>query len=40
VWDGAHAQVDLHSPGFRADERAIPVGVRTLVHTALAVLAD
>jgi amidohydrolase len=40
VWDGSHAQVDLHSPGFRADERAIPAGVRTLVHTALAALAD
>ncbi len=38
VWDGAREQVDLHSPGFRADERAIPVGVRTLVHTALAAL--
>jgi amidohydrolase len=40
VWDGARAQVDLHSPGFLADERAIPVGIRTLVHTVLAALAD
>jgi amidohydrolase len=36
VWDGAGDQVDLHSPTFRADERAIAVGVRTLVHTVLA----
>jgi len=37
VWDGLEPQVDLHSSAFRADERAIPVGVRTLVHTVLAV---
>lgn len=36
VWDGESAQVDLHSATFRADERAIAVGVRTLVHTVLA----
>ncbi len=36
VWDGRSNQVDLHSPGFHADERAIPAGIRTLVHTALA----
>ncbi len=36
VWDGLAPQVDLHSPRFRADERAIAVGVRTLVHTVLA----
>jgi len=36
VWDGLEPQVDLHSSAFRADERAIPVGVRTLVHTVLA----
>lgn len=36
VWDGVSAQVDLHSATFSADERAIPVGVRTLVHTVLA----
>jgi amidohydrolase len=40
VWDGIRPQVDLHSPGFLADERAIPAGIRTLVHTALAALAD
>ncbi len=39
VWDGHTPQVDLHSPTFRADERAIPIGVRLLVHTALAALA-
>jgi amidohydrolase len=39
VWDGTSRQVDLHSPGFRADERAIPAGIRVLVHTALAALA-
>ena len=38
VWDGVRAQVDLHSPHFEADERAIAVGIRTLVHTALATL--
>ncbi|WP_245570366.1 amidohydrolase [Microbacterium luticocti] len=36
VWDGLLPQVDLHAAEFRADERAIPVGVRTLVHTVLA----
>ena len=36
VWDGVRAQVDLHSPFFEADERAIAVGVRTMVNTALA----
>ncbi len=40
VWDGVGPQVDLHSPGFRADERAIPVGVRSLVHTTLEALRD
>ena len=39
VWDGVGPQVDLHSPGFWADERALPVAVRLLVHTALAALA-
>lgn len=38
VWDGVRAQVDLHSPHFEADERAIAVGVRVMVHTALAAL--
>lgn len=36
VWDGTSEQVDLHSATFRADERAIAVGVRTLVHAVLA----
>lgn len=36
VWDGEGEQCDLHSAGFRADERAIAAGVRTLVHTVLA----
>ena len=35
VWDGVGPQVDLHSPGFWADERALAVAVRLLVHTAL-----
>lgn len=35
VWDGVGAQVDLHSATFRADERAIAVGVRALVAIAL-----
>jgi amidohydrolase len=38
VWDGASAPCDLHSAGFTVDERAIPVGIRVLVHTALAAL--
>jgi amidohydrolase len=40
VWDGHGPQVDLHSPSFVADERSIPVGIRALVHTALAALTD
>ena len=39
VWDGRAPQVDLHSAGFRADERAIAVGVRLMVHAVLAALA-
>lgn len=39
VWDGVGPQVDLHSPGFWADERALPVAVRLLVHTAMEALA-
>ena len=39
VWDGVSPQVDLHSVGFWADERALPVAVRLLVHTALDALA-
>jgi metal-dependent amidase/aminoacylase/carboxypeptidase family protein len=40
VWDGVRQQVDLHSPHFEADERAIAVGIRTLVHAALAALSE
>jgi amidohydrolase len=29
---------DIHQPTFDLDERALPVGVRTLVHAALASL--
>lgn len=35
VWDEADEQVDLHSSSFVADERAIPIGIRTLVHSVL-----
>ncbi|GAA4204600.1 amidohydrolase [Actinocatenispora rupis] len=33
-------QLDLHQPNFDVDEQAIAHGVRVLVHTALAALAD
>lgn len=39
VWDGISEPCDLHSAGFVADERAIPVGIRLLVHTVLSCLA-
>jgi amidohydrolase len=39
VWDGVGKQVDLHSPGFWADERALALAVRLLVNTALEALA-
>ena len=35
VWPGTGAQLDLHQPSFDLDERALEVGVRTLVHCAL-----
>nr|WP_328841997.1 amidohydrolase [Nakamurella leprariae] len=38
VWDGVRAPVDLHSPQFVLDERALAVGVRLTTHTALAAL--
>jgi amidohydrolase len=38
VWDGVSPKVDLHSSGFRVDERAIAAGVRLLAHTAIAAL--
>ncbi|WP_460864234.1 amidohydrolase [Rhodococcus aerolatus] len=36
VWPGHGPQLDLHQPTFDVDERALEVGVRTLVHAALA----
>lgn len=36
VWDGVSVQADLHTATFVVDERAIAVGIRTLVHTVLA----
>ncbi len=39
VWSGVGPTSDLHRPSFQLDERALPVGVRVLVHAALAALA-
>lgn len=39
VWDGEEPPRDLHQPTFDLDERALMVGVRVMVHTALAALA-
>jgi amidohydrolase len=39
VWPGAGPQHDLHRPTFDLDERALPLGVRVMVHTVLAALA-
>ncbi|MDX8032543.1 M20 family metallopeptidase [Lentzea sp. BCCO 10_0856] len=39
VWNGQEKQRDLHQPSFDLDERALLVGVRVMVHTALAALA-
>ena len=39
VWSGDGEYKDLHQPTFDLDERAMPVGVRVLVHAALASLA-
>ena len=39
VWDGVGKQRDLHQPEFELDERALIVGVRVMVHAALAALA-
>lgn len=36
VWPGHGPQCDLHQPTFDLDERALEVGVRVLVHAALA----
>ena len=32
VWSGQGAQLDLHQPTFDLDERALAVGVRTMVN--------
>jgi amidohydrolase len=39
VWPGESEQRDLHRPTFELDERALAVGVRCMVHTALTALA-
>lgn len=39
VWSGEGAYRDLHQSTFDLDERALPLGVRVMVHTALAALA-
>ncbi len=38
VWSGVGPQHDLHHSDFILDERALPLGVRIMVHTALAAL--
>ena len=38
VWPGHGPKRDLHQPSFDLDERALPVGVRVMVHTALTAL--
>ena len=38
VWDGVSPRVDLHSPHFMVDERAVAAGIRLMAHTALAAL--
>ena len=40
VWPGHGPHLDLHQPTFDLDERALEVGVRVLVHAALAGWAD
>ena len=39
VWPGHGPKRDLHQPSFDLDERALPIGVRVMVHTALTSLA-
>lgn len=39
VWPGHGPKRELHQPTFDLDERAVPVGVRVMVHTALTALA-
>ncbi|HEY3263182.1 MAG TPA: amidohydrolase [Pseudonocardiaceae bacterium] len=38
VWPGHGPKRDLHQPTFDLDERALPIGVRVLAHTALTAL--
>jgi metal-dependent amidase/aminoacylase/carboxypeptidase family protein len=38
VWSGQHPHYDLHQPTFDLDERALPLGVWVMVHTALTAL--
>lgn len=38
VWPGEGPQRDLHQSTFDLDERAVPLGVRVMVHAALAAL--
>jgi amidohydrolase len=38
VWSGEGPQYDLHQPTFDLDERALPLGVRVMTHTALTAL--
>ncbi len=40
VWSGEGPQHDLHQPTFDLDERALPLGVRVMVHSALTALAS
>jgi amidohydrolase len=39
VWSGEGPQHDLHKSTFKLDERALPIGVRVMVHAALSALA-
>ncbi|MGH3884105.1 MAG: amidohydrolase, partial [Pseudonocardiaceae bacterium] len=39
VWSGEGPQRELHQATFDLDERALPLGVRVMVHAALAALA-
>lgn len=39
VWSGEGEMRDLHRPTFELDERALALGVRCMVHTALTALA-
>jgi amidohydrolase len=39
VWSGEGAKSDIHRSNFVVDERALPVGIRVMVHAALSALA-